>query len=39
VWNEVVQVNVGSALEGRATTTAWISEGEVIARLVVGESD
>jgi SAM-dependent methyltransferase len=39
VWNEVVQVNIGSALEGRATTTAWISEGEVIARLVVGESD
>jgi SAM-dependent methyltransferase len=39
VWNEVVQVNVGSALEGRAMTTAWISEGEVIARLVVGESD
>jgi SAM-dependent methyltransferase len=39
VWNEVVRVNVGSALEGRAVTTAWISEGEVIARLVVGESD
>jgi SAM-dependent methyltransferase len=39
VWNEVVQVNVGSALEGRAATTAWIAEGEVIARLVVNESD
>jgi SAM-dependent methyltransferase len=39
VWNEVVRVNVGSALEGRAVTTAWISEGEVIARLVVSDSD
>jgi SAM-dependent methyltransferase len=39
LWNEVAQVNVGSALEGRAVTTAWISEGEVIARLVVSESD
>jgi hypothetical protein len=32
-------MNVGSALEGRAVTTAWISESEVIARLVVNESD
>jgi SAM-dependent methyltransferase len=39
VWNNAVEVNVGSALEGRAVTTAWISEGEVIARLVVSESD
>jgi SAM-dependent methyltransferase len=39
VWNNAVVVNVGSALEGRAATTAWISEGEVIARLLVGESD
>jgi SAM-dependent methyltransferase len=39
VWNEVLQVNVSSALEGRATTTAWISEGEVIARIVVSNSD
>jgi SAM-dependent methyltransferase len=39
VWNNAVQVNVGAALEGRAVTTAWISEGEVIARLVVGEAD
>jgi SAM-dependent methyltransferase len=39
VWNEVVRVNVGAALEGRAVTTAWISEGEVIARLVVSNSD
>jgi SAM-dependent methyltransferase len=38
VWNNAVEVNVGSALEGRAVTTAWISQGEVIARLVVGES-
>lgn len=39
VWNNAVEVNVGSALEGRALTTAWISEGEVIARLVVNEFD
>jgi hypothetical protein len=39
VWNNAVEVNVGSALEGRAVTTAWISDGEVIARLVVIESD
>jgi SAM-dependent methyltransferase len=35
VWNNAVEVNVGSALEGRAVTTAWISEHEVLARLVV----
>ena len=39
VWNNAVEVNVGSALEGRALTTAWISQGEVIARFVVSESD
>jgi SAM-dependent methyltransferase len=39
LWNNAVEVNVGSALEGSARTTAWISENEVIARLVVGESD
>jgi SAM-dependent methyltransferase len=39
VWNNAVEVNVGSALEGRAVTKAWISHGEVIARLVVSESE
>jgi hypothetical protein len=39
LWNNAVVVNVGSALEGRALTTAWISENEVIARLVVSGSD
>lgn len=39
VWNNAVRVNVGAALEGRAVTTAWISEGEVIGRLVVSEAD
>ena len=39
LWNNAVEVNVGSALEGRAVTTAWISDNEVIARLVVSESD
>jgi SAM-dependent methyltransferase len=39
VWNEVAQVNVAAELEGRAETKAWISDGEVFARLVVSESD
>jgi SAM-dependent methyltransferase len=39
VWNEVAQVNVAAELEGRAKTKAWISDGEVFARLVVSESD
>jgi SAM-dependent methyltransferase len=34
LWNNAVEVDVGSALGGRARTTAWISENEVIARLV-----
>jgi SAM-dependent methyltransferase len=38
VWNNAVQVNVGTALAGVAMTTAWITEGEVIGRLVVGEA-
>jgi SAM-dependent methyltransferase len=37
VWNNAVEVNVGLALERRAATTAWISQGEVIGRLVVSE--
>jgi SAM-dependent methyltransferase len=39
IWNNAIQVNVGAALEGRAVTTAWISGGEVVARLVVSEPD
>ena len=38
VWNNAAEINVGSALEGRALSKAWISANEVIARLVVGES-
>jgi SAM-dependent methyltransferase len=38
VWNDAVEVNVGAALEGRAVATAWISDNEVLARLVVSES-
>jgi SAM-dependent methyltransferase len=38
VWNNAVEVDVGSALRGRAETTAWMSQGEVVARLVVGET-
>jgi SAM-dependent methyltransferase len=36
IWNNAVEVNVGSALGRRADTKAWISENEVIARLLVG---
>jgi SAM-dependent methyltransferase len=36
LWNNAVEVDVRSELAGRARTTAWISENEVIARLVVG---
>ena len=39
VWNSAVEVNVGAALEGRAVTTAWLSEHEAAARIVVTESD
>jgi SAM-dependent methyltransferase len=36
LWNNAVEVDVGSQLEERARTTGWISGNEVIARLVVG---
>jgi SAM-dependent methyltransferase len=36
LWNNAVEVDVGSALEGRAVATAWVSGNEAIARLVVG---
>jgi len=39
ISNNAVEVNVGSALAGRAVTTAWLSENEVIARLVASEPD
>jgi len=35
LWNGAVERDIASALEGRAVTTAWISENEAIARLVV----
>jgi SAM-dependent methyltransferase len=38
LWNNAIEINVRTALEERAATTAWISQNEVIARLVVGES-
>ena len=38
VWNNAIEVNVGSALGGRALATAWISEDQVLARLVVNGS-
>ncbi len=39
LWSTAAEVNVGSALESRALTRAWLSENEVVARLVVSESD
>jgi SAM-dependent methyltransferase len=39
LWNSAVDVDVTKALEGRAVTTAWISESEVVARLEVAEPD
>ena len=39
LWNNAVELNVGSALGGRASTTAWRSDHEVIARLVRTEAD
>jgi SAM-dependent methyltransferase len=39
LWNNAAEVNVGSALKGRTVTTAWISQHEVLARLVVSGSD
>lgn len=38
LWNNAIEINVRTALEERAATTAWISQNEVIARLDVGES-
>jgi SAM-dependent methyltransferase len=38
LWNNAAKVDVGSALEGLAVTTAWISENEAVARLVVSGS-
>lgn len=38
LWNNATRVDVGSALEGRAETTAWASEEEAFARLVAREA-
>jgi SAM-dependent methyltransferase len=35
LWNEAAEVDVGAAFAGRAGTTAWLEEHEVVARLVV----
>jgi len=35
LWNKAGVVDVGSALEGRAVVTAWVSGNEAIARLLV----
>ncbi len=39
LWNDGAELDVGSALEGRARTTAWLDHGEVVARLIVDGSD
>ena len=35
LWNDAAEIDVGAALEGRAAATAWVSDSEVVARLVV----
>jgi SAM-dependent methyltransferase len=39
LWNNATEIDVGSALEGRARTTAWLEDAEVVARLVVGSPE
>ena len=39
LWNNASRVDVGSVLAERAMTEAWISDGEVLARLAVGPSE
>jgi SAM-dependent methyltransferase len=38
VWNDASRVDLGTALGARVAATAWISDGEVVARLAVGEA-
>lgn len=35
VWNGAAELDVGTALEGRAVTSAWLEGHEVVARLMV----
>jgi 2-polyprenyl-3-methyl-5-hydroxy-6-metoxy-1,4-benzoquinol methylase len=37
LWNDAFRVDVGRALGARVAATAWISDGEAVARLAVGE--
>jgi SAM-dependent methyltransferase len=37
LWNEATSVDVDTALASRATTTAWLEENEVVAKLSVSE--
>jgi SAM-dependent methyltransferase len=39
LWSDAVEVDVGATLQGRAVTTAWVEDNEVVARIVVGEPD
>jgi hypothetical protein len=38
LWNNAVELNVGSALAEHSATSAWIAENEVVACLRVHES-
>jgi SAM-dependent methyltransferase len=38
VWNDASRVDLGTALGARVAATAWISDGEAVARLAVGEA-
>jgi SAM-dependent methyltransferase len=39
VWNDASRVDLGTALGARVAATAWISDGEVVAGLAVGEGE
>jgi SAM-dependent methyltransferase len=39
LWNNAVELNVGSALGRRAVTRAWIADNEVVARLEVSRTE
>jgi SAM-dependent methyltransferase len=39
LWNNATRIDVGESLAGKARTSAWLSENEVIARLVVTARD
>lgn len=39
LWNDAVEVDVGARLAERARTEAWLEDGEVVARIAIGEAE